>query len=62
MNQPRKHARKHHYVPQFYLAGFTATGNKDGQLWVFDKETGRNWPKTPFSLEMDPFLILIAGA
>lgn len=36
----RKQARRHHYLPQFYLAGFTPSGNKDDKLWVFDLETG----------------------
>jgi hypothetical protein len=28
--------RKHHYVSQFLLAGFTADGSKDGKLYVSD--------------------------
>jgi Protein of unknown function (DUF4238) len=35
--------RKHHYIPQFYLQGFTMEGTKAGQLWVLDKHTGRQW-------------------
>ena len=31
--------RRHHYLPQFYLAGFTDKGTKEGRLWVFDQET-----------------------
>lgn len=31
MNKP---GRRHHYVSQFYLRGFTDTGNEDGLLWV----------------------------
>lgn len=27
--------KRHHYLPRFYLAGFTDTGTKDGQLTVF---------------------------
>ena len=38
--------RKHHYVPQFYLQGFTVNGKKDGQLWVLDKKTGEQWQST----------------
>lgn len=34
--------KKHHYVPRFYLDGFTPDGNDD-RLYVFDKETGRQW-------------------
>lgn len=36
-------ARRHHYVPQFYLAGFTPSGGRDDQLWVLDMSTGRRW-------------------
>ena len=39
--------RHHHYVPQFYLAGFTATGVVDGPLHVLDCEEGRIWKSTP---------------
>lgn len=39
--------RKHHYVPQAYLAAFTDTGRKDGRLHVLDKESGRSWPSNP---------------
>ena len=39
--------RKHHYVPQFYLAGFTENDSKDGQLFVLDKEQRKTWAKTP---------------
>ncbi len=36
-------ARKHHYVPQFYLGNFSLSGTKDDSLWVFDKKTNRQW-------------------
>jgi hypothetical protein len=39
--------RKHHYVPQFYLAGFTETGARDGRLYVLDRRTLRRWQSTP---------------
>lgn len=42
-NQPRKH----HYVPQFYLAGFTKNDSKDGALYVLDKTLRRPWKSTP---------------
>lgn len=42
-NQPRKH----HYVPQFYLAGFTKNDSKDGDLFVFDKDRRKSWKSTP---------------
>lgn len=31
---PKKFSKKHHYLPVFYLKGFTDT---DGKLWVYDK-------------------------
>jgi hypothetical protein len=42
-----KQPRHHHYVPQFYLAGFTATGQGDGPLHILDCEEGRIWKSTP---------------
>ena len=30
--------RKHHYVPQFFLAGFTPSGRRKDFLWVTDKK------------------------
>jgi hypothetical protein len=39
--------KKHHYVPQFYLAGFTKTGRKDDELFVLDQQRRKQWPATP---------------
>ncbi len=39
--------RKHHYVQSSYLAGFTATGSKEGCLYVFDQGQIRSWQSTP---------------
>ena len=39
--------RKHHYVPQFYLANFTVAGNAEGRLFVFDKSEKKQWKSTP---------------
>jgi hypothetical protein len=36
--------RKHHFVSQFYLAGFTNNGSKDGILYCFDILNKRSWP------------------
>ncbi|MEQ8762518.1 MAG: DUF4238 domain-containing protein [Planctomycetota bacterium] len=30
--------RKHHYVPVFYLSGFTVDGHRESPLWVLDTE------------------------
>lgn len=39
--------RRHHYVPSFYLAGFTASGSAEDRLFVFDQGQIRSWPSTP---------------
>jgi hypothetical protein len=43
MSEPRKH----HYVPQFYLAGFTRSGTKEGELFVLDLKRQRRWTSSP---------------
>lgn len=45
--ETRSVARKHHYVPQAYLAAFTNTGAKRGQFWVMDVESGRAFRTSP---------------
>ena len=40
-------ARAHHYIPQFFLAGFTALGSKQGTLYVHDLEQLKSWPSNP---------------
>lgn len=39
--------KMHHYIPQFYLAGFTSSGKKDGYLWVFDTSNGNIFKSKP---------------
>jgi hypothetical protein len=39
--------RKHHYVPSFYLAGFTESGSDEDRLYVFDQCQIKKWPSTP---------------
>ncbi len=40
--------RKHHYVPAFYLAGFTPSGEREDFLWVHDlQQQGRKWRARP---------------
>jgi len=39
--------KKHHYVPAFYLAGFTVAGSENGRLYVFDQSQIEKWPATP---------------
>ena len=43
MNVPRKH----HYVPNFYLKGFTKEGTEDGRIWVTDTKLKNQWPSSP---------------
>jgi len=40
-------ARRHHYVPQCWLAGFTDSGEKDGMLWVTDLGRKKQWQASP---------------
>jgi len=44
--------RAHHFVPQFYLAGFTDTGTREGRLTVFGlgRQRAREWSVTPKEL------------
>lgn len=39
--------RKHHFVPRFYLGGFTPSGSKDDKLFVFDIKTRKQWQSSP---------------
>jgi len=39
--------RRHHYLPQFYLSGFTTTGESDGQLWLIGLKDGKRWGGKP---------------
>lgn len=36
-------ARKHHFVSQFYLAGFTSDGTQDGEIHAFDIQQRISW-------------------
>ena len=42
-----KPSRNHHYIPQFYLRGFTAPNGKKQQLQVIDKLDGRHYSTNP---------------
>jgi hypothetical protein len=39
--------RRHHYVPRCWFAGFTNTGDNDGELWVTDLRRRHRWPTSP---------------
>lgn len=41
-----KQPRKHHYIPQFYLSGFSETGSADGTLYVLDFQLMKQWKST----------------
>jgi hypothetical protein len=45
--QMKSTARKHHYLPQAYLAAFTDTGLKNGQFWVIDTSSGARFCTSP---------------
>ena len=42
--------KRHHFIPQFYLAGFTDSGKKDGSIWVTNIRNHRSWRTTPVDL------------
>lgn len=44
MNMP---SRKHHFVPQSYLAAFTEDGSKGARFFVLDAQNGRCFSTTP---------------
>ncbi len=43
LNEPKMH----HFVPQFYLAGFTPSGKREDDLWVFDTSNGNSFKSKP---------------
>ena len=43
-------ARRHHYLPQAYLAAFTSTGLKDGHFCVLDVQTGHAFRTSPLNV------------
>jgi len=48
--QTKPTARRHHYLPQAYLAAFTTTELKDGQFCVLEVETGRAFRTSPLNV------------
>lgn len=56
-------SRRHHYVPEFYLAGFTPAGTRDDQLWVIDRKRGKHWRQRPreMACERDYYRVDIDG-
>ena len=48
----RNTARRHHYVPQFYLRGFSDPNLQNEQLHVIDKEERRHFVTTPRNIAL----------
>ena len=46
-------ARRHHYLPVSYLAGFTMSRNKDDQFFVFDVQTGKSFRTSPKNVAVE---------
>ena len=55
--------RRHHYIPQFYLAGSTSDGTKDGLLHATDLTIGKQWKCKPEGVahSRDHFLVDVPG-
>lgn len=51
--------RKHHYVPESYLAAWTDDGTVDGQLQVMDKSLGKAWSVKPVKAAKQTDLYMI---
>lgn len=49
----RQVARRHHYVPVSWLAGFTPTGRKDSEVTVIDKLQGRVFRAKPTAVGLE---------
>jgi len=45
--QKKSTARRHHYLPQAYLAQFTDLGTKEGQFHVLEIESGHTFRTSP---------------
>ncbi len=43
-------SRRHHYLPQSYLAAFTDTGHKGGQFFVLDIQKGHSFRTSPLNV------------
>ncbi len=46
-------ARRHHYLPQSYLARFTDKGTKEGQFFVLEVKSGRSFRTTPKNVAVE---------
>jgi hypothetical protein len=46
-------ARRHHYLPQAYLASFTRTGQKGDQFFIFDVQSGSSFCTSPLNIAVE---------
>ena len=46
-------ARRHHYLSASYLAGFTTSGEKDGQFFVMDVTSGHSFRTSPKNVAVE---------
>jgi hypothetical protein len=46
-------ARRHHYLPQAYLAAFTDTGTKKGRFYVLDTASGACFRTSPLNVAVE---------
>lgn len=46
-------ARRHHYLPQVYLAAFTNTGLKSGNFFVLNIDRGHCFPTSPINVAVE---------
>lgn len=54
--------RRHHYLPQFYLAGFTASGSRDDFLYVIDQTGPKQWKAKVDQVAVEKDLYAMEGA
>jgi Protein of unknown function (DUF4238) len=45
-------ARRHHYIPQLYLGGFTDSGDKSGLLYAHDLRESKTWQAKPANVAL----------
>lgn len=46
---PQAEPRRHHYVPQCWLAGFAEDREHNSRLWVTDFSLKKQWPSSPIN-------------
>jgi Protein of unknown function (DUF4238) len=56
-----KQSRRHHFVSQCYLAGFTNDGTSDGQLFAIDALTGHSFNTKPLNVGVERDFNAIEG-